>query len=136
MFILFITEKQYDYQRKCLLTKKMFVDKENVILFIEPNNCKSKEVNDVYTRFMSSLIKEAEIKYKTGIVFENGEFVKNLACNGVHECVCGEESEDHDYKISKGCYTNSLADHYLRDHRSEVPVSELNKIDKLMELNK
>jgi len=126
----------------------MKVIKSSTLLFIEPKNPKSIEpVDDEYTKKVEELlnqcytkVKEARKKYdyefvdycpEVGIVEYNGNFLPHTLAMGVHECVCGERSHGCDYKISENCATNSLAVHYLRWHRDEVPKSELLKIDKL-----
>jgi len=83
------------------------------LLQIEPRSKKSGlPFNDVLTRKMESLLSRAIIgqRYK-----------------GWHRCVCREKSGSHDLLV-KGYITNSLAAHYLRWHRSEVPESEIEKL--------
>ena len=58
--------------------------------------------------------------------------MKRVISKGVHQCICGEKSGSKDYEILPGVYTNSLAPHYLRFHRSQVPEKELMKIKMLM----
>jgi len=50
---------------------------------------------------------------------------------GWHECSCGERSSNQDIVLKDGTITNSLALHYLWFHRSEVPPSELAKIERM-----
>lgn len=89
---------------------------DKYLLMIEPNDkVKELEVNDAYTAKMEMLIKKA---------------TEGPAYKGFHVCACGERSTNYDLKIGK--YTaNSLAAHYLRYHRSEVPASEIEKLRKL-----
>ena len=56
------------------------------------------------------------------------KFVPNISTKGVHECICGAESDPCDYELEDGFITNSLCVHYLAYHRSEIPQSELDKI--------
>lgn len=47
---------------------------------------------------------------------------------GFHRCVCGAKSDSKDWTLPSGRVTNSLLVHYVRDHRSECPASELEKL--------
>lgn len=86
------------------------------LLMIEPTSrVKEPAVNDAYTAKMEMLLKKAT----------KGPFYK-----GFHICACGERSSNCDFYIGKYT-TNSLAAHYLRYHRSEVPASEIEKLRKL-----
>ena len=89
---------------------------DNMLFMIEPESrLKEPAVNDAYTAKMEMLMKKA----KHGPPYK-----------GFHVCACGERSTN--YNLSIGKYTtNSLAVHYLRYHRSEVPVSETEKLRKL-----
>lgn len=83
------------------------------LLQIEPRSKKSKlPFNDALARKMESLLELAT----------RGKLYK-----GWHTCACGERSTSYDL-IVKGYITNSLAAHYLRWHRSEVPRSEIEKL--------
>jgi hypothetical protein len=46
---------------------------------------------------------------------------------GFHTCVCGETSDNIDWKIN-GVTTNSLLIHYVQCHRDEIPESEIVKL--------
>lgn len=46
---------------------------------------------------------------------------------GIHICACGECSDNIEWTV-RGVVTNSLLVHYVRDHRSEVPRTELQKL--------
>ena len=114
----------------------MIVNLENVLLFIEPFDDKSIiPVDDVYTQFMAEKLNQAKENKSIGVVFnKNGYFEHDLMTKGHHTCVCGERNLPYDFEIVKGYYTNSLAEHYLKYHRSEVPINELKKLDKLMSI--
>ena len=93
--------------------KKMNNTSEEYLLQIEPRNKKSKfPVDDALTKKMEHLLELATI---------------GMRYKGWHTCVCGEKSGSWDL-IIKGYTTNSLAAHYLRWHRDEVPMSEINKL--------
>lgn len=47
---------------------------------------------------------------------------------GWHTCACGARSDNKPWR-TRGVLTNSLIVHYVRDHRSEVPPSELRKLE-------
>jgi hypothetical protein len=114
----------------------MILNSQNVLLFIEPRNGKSTQpVNDDITVFIETLLNTAmNTDSKAGAILGNGSFVKGLSTMGVHTCCCGKSSESCDYEIHTGYFTNSLAAHYLRWHRSEVPAEELNKVRSLMRM--
>lgn len=86
------------------------------LLMIEPTSrLKEDAINDAYTAKMEMLLKKAK----------QGPFYK-----GIHICACGAASTNCDFYV--GPYTtNSLAAHYLRYHRSEVPFCEIEKLRKL-----
>ena len=50
---------------------------------------------------------------------------------GIHECICGAGSMNHDYILPDGRTTNSLCVHYLAYHRAEVPIEQLREITQL-----
>jgi len=83
------------------------------LLQIEPKNKKSiHPSNDSVTRKMERLLESAK---------------KGKAYKGTHKCVCGIRSTSYDLFI-RGYITNSLAVHYLRWHRNEVPRLEIEKV--------
>ena len=83
------------------------------LLQIEPKNKKSElPVNDFLTKKMESLLESA---------------IRGRGYKGRHKCVCGEKSGNYDLEV-RGYITNSLATHYLRWHRWEVPISEIEKL--------
>lgn len=47
---------------------------------------------------------------------------------GVHQCNCGEYSDNVDHITLLGRTTNSLLVHYVQCHRSEIPKRELEKL--------
>lgn len=94
---------------------------KNCLLMIEPKSRKKERaVNDGLTKFVEALWK----KSKEGKMYK-----------GFHTCRCGEQSDNCDHKVGK-YYTNSLCVHYIRDHRSEVPESEIKKIKEMMKAKK
>ena len=50
------------------------------------------------------------------------------AYRGFHVCSCGERSDNKDWYTPKGRLTNSLLIHYVRDHRSDIPLLEIKKL--------
>lgn len=88
------------------------------LLFIEPKRAKSNEpVLDYLTELVENAFKLAK---------PCGPYWK-----GVHTCVCGEHSTNHNYLLPNGWQTNSLAVHYMKYHRSEIPKQEIQKVQKL-----
>lgn len=96
------------------------------LLFIEPENKKTDfPVDDEYTAKMEGLLNGA----KKG-AYSGGIFDTDSGWRGWHTCVCGKHSDNKDYLIDK-YVTNSLAVHYLRWHRYEVPESEIKKLNSI-----
>jgi len=86
------------------------------LLQIEPKGPKSKRpCNDNLTDKMEALIRRAK----------HGKPWK-----GTHKCICGERSGNTDL-FASGYTTNSLAAHYLRWHRDDVPFSEIEKLQRI-----
>lgn len=79
-------------------------------------NLKEEEISDKYTDFLKKTLHKAKSykKYK-----------------GWHTCICGAVSTSSDLYLH-GYITNSLALHYMQYHRSEVPQSEITKLDNLI----
>ncbi len=89
---------------------------DEYLLMIEPEAITvSDKIDDKY----SSMVR---------LVLENAKIGNRY--RGWHTCKCGAKSGSSDL-IYKGYITNSLALHYTQEHRSEVPQSELDKLDKL-----
>ncbi len=105
-------------------------------MYIEPKSKKEIPVNDELTIFMEKIFTEADLDTtrKIGFVNSNGDFIPGLMTMGIHTCICGEHSLSYDVEVYDGYYTNSLCYHYLRDHRSEVPAEELEKVRTLKNL--
>lgn len=85
-------------------------------LMIEPKNGTQNKtpVVDTYTR-------------KAAWLVHNAKVIDHFM--GVHRCVCGARSDSAD-RWWNGRNTNSLAAHYMALHRDEVPLEELQKLDK------
>lgn len=89
------------------------------LLMIEPTSTKvEKEFLDRYTRIA--------FRIYCDLMVAKDDPAKRY--RGFHICACGARS-DNRHHIFDGMETNSLIFHYLRYHRSEVPVSELDKLD-------
>lgn len=88
---------------------------DRYLLQIHPRGQQTKEpVNDALTVKMEWLLGAAE---------------KGTQWRGRHGCTgCGETSGSCDLLVDK-YVTNSLAAHYLRWHRPDVPVSEIEKLN-------
>lgn len=95
------------------------------LLFIEPKNkFKEQDILDEITIYFES---------KFNLKESRNDFTK-----GWHTCSCKEHSTNVTYNISlggKSYITNSLALHYLKNHRSEVPIDTLNLIINSMNLD-
>lgn len=109
----------------------MKLDKPHGLLYIEPTRKRSNEpVEDKYTKTIDNLVTKAVNDKKYGIF--NKTFEPDCMYLGVHTCVCGEKSLSCDLKITDKYATNSLAPHYLRFHRDEIPVKEFKKLDEIL----
>jgi len=87
---------------------------EKHLLFIEPKSkVREPVVNDDTTRIAREVLKHAK---------EGPHYL------GWHTCACGYQSDTCDLILPDGTATNSLADHYLQYHRSEVPRAEIAKL--------
>lgn len=108
-----------------------------MLLFIEPtgnadrNLCLDNTARFLYSQLMSP-------HTKPGILRVNNTFAVGNGYRGFHEATCncvgtlssGQEliSANKDYQLPCGLVTNTLSLHYLVYHRSQVPTSELNKL--------
>lgn len=89
------------------------------LLYIEPDGPQSgTPVDDELTLGMEGLLKQAK---------------QGTRWRGVHSCSCGVRSDSCDFILPGGMITNSLAPHYLRYHRDQVPRSELAKLAVLLQ---
>lgn len=89
----------------------------NCLLMIEPEGGIEAPVDDEYTVMAMEVFATAK---------------KTLYYRGMHHCVCGQRSDNVRWVFEiEGIgevETNSLMIHYVRDHRSEVPETELQKL--------
>ena len=84
------------------------------LLMIEPKQLPTNPVRDRYTKLAAVALRLAT----RGPIFK-----------GWHTCVCGAKSGNVELRVD-GMLTNSLIVHYVRDHRPEVPMSELVKLER------
>lgn len=92
----------------------MKVKDDDHLMFIEPQSSKCENIDDELTR------KTWEFIYKC----RPGKKVYR----GFHTCACGITSDSQDWFTPLGRKTHSLLLHYVRDHRSEIPQAELDKL--------
>lgn len=83
------------------------------ILYIEPSAETESPVFDELTQVMSAALKAGE---------------PGRRFRGHHQCACGACSANYDVRLPGGCLTNTLAVHYLRDHRSAISAEELARV--------
>lgn len=84
------------------------------VLFIRPTGpCSAEPVEDALSQRMATLLRAA---------------VRGPAFRGRHYAACGARSTNCDLYLPGGQVANSLAVHYLRHHRSDVPADELAKV--------
>lgn|SRR4030067_446725 len=102
----------------------MHTTKHPYLMQIEPRHGKSElPVEDEFTFIMEELLTDG-----TNGVYQDGKFILGDNWRGCHVCICGERSGCSDIKVGSGHITNSLAAHYLRWHREDVPQLEFYKI--------
>jgi hypothetical protein len=88
------------------------------LLFIEPKNAgASAALIDSATRRMTA-------------AFRHAEAIQPYYC-GFHVCVCGACSDTQDFRLPNDRKTNSLCVHYLAYHRDEVPIDQLQEVERL-----
>jgi len=88
------------------------------LLFIEPKNAGvSSVVIDSATRRMAAAFRQAEA-------------IQPYCC-GFHVCVCGACSATQNFLLPNDRKTNSLCVHYLAYHRDEVPLDQLQDVERL-----
>ena len=91
---------------------------ENYLLFIEPTQPASAiPLIDELTRKMAAAFRAATPSADSWL--------------GVHECVCGVASMNHNYILPDGRTTHSLCVHYLAYHRPEVGAEQLQEVAQL-----
>ena len=96
----------------------MISNESKDLLFIEPTQpASSTPVLDEMTRRMTAALRAATPGPNAWL--------------GIHECICGAGSTNHNYILPDGRTTNSLCVHYLAYHRAEVPVDQLREIAQL-----
>ena len=102
----------------------MILSSNTHLLFIEPTSKKMEpDCDDEITAYFEK--KFAAIKARTDYT------------RGWHTCACGKaHSASHTFTISLSgttYITNNLALHYIKNHRNEVPDSDLEKIRRGMD---
>lgn len=111
----------------------MIINTKYILLFIEPKL--APDANPIIDEYTLKLAYQLMHFTKFGTVNPHGGFSPNGSTMGVHTCTgasCSVQSKSYDVLLPCHLVTNTLALHYLMHHRSEVPVSDLQKIE-LME---
>jgi hypothetical protein len=113
----------------------MIFSYSNSLLYIEPKLAPEAEIDDDLSRQMAAMLDTAmDDRNKCGSYNENTRsFTPRQHSLGIHICRCGAKSYSFDIDLGNGYYTNSLADHYLRFHRSEIPKHEMLKVHKCLQ---
>jgi len=107
----------------------MIFSNSNSLLYIEPKLSPEAEIDDDLSSQMAAM----DDRNKCGTYNENTRsFTPRQHSLGIHKCRCGAESYSFAIDLGNGYYTNSLADHYLRSHRSEIPKHEMLKMYKCL----
>lgn len=110
-------------------------DNSKFLLYIEPKQKATADVNDEYTTLMQKALDEARSGASNYNDKGNREhFTEGHAFKGVHHCTgCGLTGGNKDYLLKNGLITNVLSVHYLKNHRSEISANQWKKINELKE---
>jgi hypothetical protein len=129
-------------------------DNSKYLLYIEPkvNEKLTEPINDELVECMEMALSKSQkgaARYSDindmGDGFDwnhNGQirkvpsFSNRSAYKGSHRTECGERSSNCDYLLENGMITNSLAPFYLKWYRYSIPVSEMIKVEMLLEFYK
>jgi len=116
----------------------MKIEAKNILLFIEPTSTEEPIDDELTRKIEKTLDDPMEHNIIVGSVIKKGFAVisKGMRTLGTHQCICGVRSESADYGIQIGggvMYTNSLAAHYVKFHRSSVSKRDLDLIAALPE---
>ena len=84
------------------------------LLMIEPTRDAHEPIEDEYTQL-------ARLAWAEAVASKN-----RFYC-GVHRCICGERNDNRMWTV-RGWVTNSLLVHYVREHRDEVPETDIAKL--------
>lgn len=84
-------------------------------MVIEPKQKATLLVNDVVTELARKVMLRAKP-------------TPGSQTRGFHTCVCGENSDNREWKMPDGRITTSLTLHYVDCHRSEIPREEMVKL--------
>ena len=90
------------------------------LLFIEPKNAATPSaLVDSATRRMAAAFRQAQAGQNQMYYY------------GFHVCVCGARSGNRNFLLPNERKTNSLCVHYLAYHRDEVPLDQLQEVERL-----
>jgi hypothetical protein len=111
-------------------------DNSDYFLYIEPDARKRADtpVDDDLTQSLQLALSEATkgtAKYSD--LKSKGDFTPDASWRGMHFAEDGEISDVSDFLLPNGFITNSLCVHYARYFRSEIPKTELKKLEALHE---
>jgi hypothetical protein len=111
-------------------------DQSKYFLFLEPDATKkSKEpVDDELTQSLEEAMAQSETGTSDYTNLKcKGKFRSGGSYRGFHFGEDGETSTVADYLLPNGFITNSLSLHYLRFYRTEIPKTEMKKLEELHE---
>lgn len=83
------------------------------LMMIEPKGKKEPAIEDALTQIAKAVLSST---------------TRGTQYRGSHTCNCGERGGSCDLITPDGKITNSLLVHYVREHRSEVPLAEIEKL--------
>ena len=111
-------------------------DNSRYFLFIEPDPAKKSTtpVDDELTTSLQAALAQAtpgtsaytDVKDKG-----TSSFNADAGYRGMHFAADGQVSDTHDYLLPNGFISNSLAVHYARFYRDDLPRTELTKLKDL-----
>ena len=102
------------------------------LLFIEPESPAAARpvIDDLTMRMCMAL------RWSTKGLLIKGRLVPGGAYRGVHDCICGVSSDNHDYLVMGNRtdeVTHSLAAHYLAYHRDDVSQFQIDKLRRVLD---
>lgn len=111
----------------------MKISNPNALLYIHP----AKEGADepIIDNLTKKILWAVRNQIAQGVLFENGKFVIDLSTKGHHHCTgCNKKcpmSRAQDILLPNKIVTNTLAVHYVAQHRDELTKEELAQIESI-----
>ena len=111
----------------------MKISKQNAMLYIHP----AKEGSDepIIDNLTKKILWATRNQIGRGVLFESGKFVLDLSTKGNHHCTgCNKKcplSKAQDILLPNKLVTNTLAVHYVAQHRNELTEEEIALVESI-----